>query len=309
MAIGIAPSGRDIEREVRRFEPFEQTFLAFHARFDQERIFSEEPPCDSCGAVAAHLADGRYLLHAFKYQFDKSACQTAVFKLIEIFAGHLPVRKSELAHIQELFASRKLDAQDFITTVFRNRGDQFLEIVRKHGMDEDLTTFWAVYLARLFRVKAARHLCEDVTFFDWEDWQKGYCPVCGHWPALAHLKPGDESRTLWCLNCGTTWPFERLQCVYCLNSDQKRLGLLGPQDDPSMRVQACHDCREYLKEVQSPISVNQFSFDAHFLGSHSLDLFARGQGFIHESPLAVESDNTSSEAQLMAHLMRLPWDH
>lgn len=309
MATQIALSCREIEREVRRFEPFAEAFLAFHARFDQERIFTEEAPGDSCGAVAGHLADGRYLLHAFKYQFNAEACERAVFKLIEIFAGHLPVQKAELAVLQDLFASRKVDARDFIMTVFRNRGDHFLKIVREHGMDEDLTTFWAVYLARLFRVRAARRLCEEVTFFDWADWQKGYCPVCGHWPALAHVKPDADNRTLWCMSCGTTWPFEPLACVYCLNNNRKRLGRFGPQDDLSLRVQVCHDCREYLKEAQSSLSADQFPFDAYFLGTHTLDHFARGQGFVHESPLAVEADNTSSEALLLTHHMRLPWDH
>ncbi|OGL59846.1 MAG: hypothetical protein A3J27_14320 [Candidatus Tectomicrobia bacterium RIFCSPLOWO2_12_FULL_69_37] len=302
-------SGRVIEREVRRFEAFADSFRNFRAHFDNERIFIEEPSDDSRGAVAGHLADGRYLLHAFKYQFGKKMCERAAFQLLELFGSHLPVRKRDLAHIRMVFSSGRLDAREFVTTVFRNRGDRFLDIVREHGMEEDLATFWGVYLARLFRVRAARHLREDIDFFDWRDWRKGFCPICGHWPAMAHVDPGETSRTLWCLNCGTLWPLQRHQCSCCLNEDRRRLDLLGPVDEPSLRVQVCHDCREYLKEVCSAVHVDKFPFDAYFLGSHSLDLFARGQGFTHESALAVESDNTSSEAHLLTHRMRLPWDH
>jgi len=309
MAIQTVLSRRDIEREVSRFEPFGKAFRTFHSEFDRERLFLREAPGDPCGAMAGHLADGRYLLHAFKYQFDPAACERAVFALIEIFAAHLPVERAGLERIRGLFASRGLDARDFIMTVFRNRGDQFLAILRGHGLEEDLATLWAVYLARPFRVRAARHLCEEVTFFDWAGWGRGYCPICGHWPALARVRGEGGGRTLWCLSCGTTWPFERGACVYCLNADRERLGLPGPGDGPSARVHACHDCREYLKEIHCAGEAEGFPFDAWFLGTHALDLFARGQGFVHASPLAVESDNTSSEAQLLTHRLRLPWDH
>jgi hypothetical protein len=64
-----------------------------------------------------------------------------------------------------------------------------------------------------------------------------------------------------------------------------------------------------MNEGVSTVPVDQFPFDAFFLGSHSLDFLARSQGFVHESALAVEADNTTTEAHLLSHRMRLPWDH
>ena len=85
--------------------------------------------------------------------------------------------------------------------------------------------------------------------------------------------------------------------------------LIGPNDETSLRVQVCSNCREYMKEIVSDVPVADFPFDAYFLGTHALDFFARGQGFIHESPLALEKDDTTSEAHLLSHRMRLPWNH
>jgi hypothetical protein len=236
--------GRDIEKDVHQFEAFGDSYREFLTEFDSHQIFTEEPPDDSCGAVAAHLLEGRYLLHSFGYQFDKEACEIGVSKLGELFGNHLPVRKNDLAHIQEVFATKKLDSRGFITTVFQNQGDQFLEIVREHKLEEDLATFFAVYLARLFRVKAARHLCEEIDYFNLKDWEKGYCPLCGHWAALSHINQDDEKRSLWCLNCGTIWPLQHLECIYCLTKEQEDLHLIGPEEDPKFRAQVCDNCRE-----------------------------------------------------------------
>ena len=195
-----APSGQDIEREIQRFGVFADCYRNFLAQFDDERIFVEEPPDNSCGSVAAHLLEGRYLLHAFYYQLERKACEKAVSTFLNLLDRHLPVRKGDLARIQGVFSSGKLDPREFVTTVFKNRGDQFLRTVREHGLEEDLTTFFAVYLLRLFRMKACRHLCEDISYFDFKDWQKGYCPACGHWPAMALVDPLSENRILWCLS-------------------------------------------------------------------------------------------------------------
>ncbi len=302
-------SGRDIIAETQKFRGFADSYQKFVMLFENEKIYTEEPPENSCGAVAAHLLEGRYLLHAFGYQFEKNICEEVTFRLIELFGEHLPVQKESLAHIQEVFSSGNLNPVDFVITVFRNRGDRFLEILREHGFEEDLATFFAVYLTRLFRVKAAQHLCDRINFFDMEDWGKGYCPVCGHWPALAHVDKEAEKRTLWCVNCGTTWPFGSLECIYCLNEDEEELTLIGPDDETSLRVQVCSNCREYVKEIHSDVPVIEFPFDTYFMGTHALDFFARGQGFIHESPLIIEKDDATSEAHLLTHRMRLPWDH
>lgn len=305
----IRLSGREIEKEVQRFKAFADSYSEFLEQFGQDRIFTEEPPEDSCGWVAAHLLEGRYLLKSFTYTIEKKACDKAVRHLADLFGSYLPVQSKDLAHLKEVFSSGKLDAHAFVTTVFRNRGDRFLEIIREHGLEEDLSTFFAVYLSRLFRMKAVGHLCEDITFFNFKDWQKGYCPVCGHWPAMAYVDSRDESRLLWCLNCGTTWPFGRYECIYCPNQDKGQLELIAPDDEQSFQVQACTSCREYLKELHSEVSVEKVPFDAYFLGTHAMDFFARGQGFVHESPLAIERDDTAMEAQLLTHRMRLPWDH
>ncbi len=296
------PPGLAIGEKVQQFESFAEAASDFFSGFHAEDIFTEQPPDNSCGCVAAHLAEGRYLLKVFRYQFQKSACEKAVSGLLEIFGRHLPVGAERLARIEETFSSGKLDAREFIETIFRNQEDRFLEAVERNGLEEELMTLFAVYLARPMRAQAAVHLCE-VT--DLSDWTHGYCPVCGHRPALAHLEKGAPLRTLWCVSCGTEWASEPVQCAQCLGDDGDKLELLGPPDEPAFKVLACHGCKEYLKEIHGESAGARLRFDAYFLGAQELDRIAWERGFVQKSPLAAGADG--SEARLLTHRMRMPW--
>ncbi len=59
-------------------------------------------------------------------------------------------------------------------------------------------------------------------------WDRGYCPICRHWPVMAHIHQGRNERTLWCLKCGIIWPLSRLQYIYCCNANMGNLILSFP---------------------------------------------------------------------------------
>jgi FdhE protein len=81
-------------------------------------------------------------------------------------------------------------------------------------------------------------------------WDRGYCPVCGAWPALAELRGLEASRQLRCARCGADWATAWLICVYCGNDDHRELaGLVSETAGPMRRVDTCARCRGYLKSV------------------------------------------------------------
>lgn len=211
---------------------------------------------------------------------------------MKLLRNHLPDRKSALSRLEEILLQRRWAPEDFLADVFTNREKRIANAVQKFDLEEDITMFFAVILARPFRAQNARYLAEGL---DLKNWLRGYCPVCGHWPSLAHIYADGGQRTLWCMHCDTRWPFPRLQCSYCLNDNQDELGLISPESDSPFRMQVCADCRRYLKEIRSSESTDKFSFDENYLKTHALDLLAQEEGYTQPPLLLARHECTDDE--------------
>jgi hypothetical protein len=53
------------------------------------------------------------------------------------------------------------------------------------------------------------------------DWNRGYCPCCGSWPALVEMLDG--ARMLRCSYCAAAWELRSYRCIYCGNEDGRFL--------------------------------------------------------------------------------------
>lgn len=77
------------------------------------------------------------------------------------------------------------------------------------------------------------------------------CPLCSSKPLLGVLRPeGDGGkRSLICSLCATEWNYRRLVCPGCGEEDVHKLAVYSAAEIPSVRVEACDTCREYIKTV------------------------------------------------------------
>jgi FdhE protein len=81
-------------------------------------------------------------------------------------------------------------------------------------------------------------------------WARGSCPACGTPPLLSVTTGKEASRFLLCGRCGTAWPWARVRCASCGETDHHRLGYLhGAGEGQYRRVEVCDSCRGYLKTV------------------------------------------------------------
>jgi FdhE protein len=81
-------------------------------------------------------------------------------------------------------------------------------------------------------------------------WTRGYCPLCGAWPALAEARGVERSRRFRCVRCGDEWYSQWLRCPYCENANHTRLSaLVGAETGPGRRVDTCEACRGYVKTL------------------------------------------------------------
>jgi len=107
------------------------------------------------------------------------------------------------------------------------------------------------------------------------------CPSCGGPPRFGRLARDDGRRFLWCDLCNIQWPFRRLTCAFCGNTQQTKLGYLSIEEDPHHRIDVCEGCRCYLRAVdERGLPEGQHvSFWIEDLGTMQLCMAAEGQGY------------------------------
>src|SRR5947207_4239029 len=81
-------------------------------------------------------------------------------------------------------------------------------------------------------------------------WNRGYCPACGSWPALAEVAGGH--RTLRCSFCAGAWELTTYACIYCAESGEAFVTAAPNEDRKDRRVEVCGACGAYLKAIDLP---------------------------------------------------------
>jgi FdhE protein len=126
---------------------------------------------------------------------------------------------------------------------------------------------------------------------DVDRWDRGYCPVCGSWPAFAELVGAEKRRVLRCGRCGTWWSWLVLLCPYCGNDDHRTLGTLTAPAEPHSRdrVDVCERCHGYVKSVATFDSVPTPRVAAEDAATVHLDVGARAAGYTRPGAVDVET--------------------
>ena len=111
-----------------------------------------------------------------------------------------------------------------------------------------------------------------------ERWRRGYCPVCGGNPDFSFLEKENGARWLVCSRCDTEWLFERLNCPYCNNTDQKTLAYYT-SDEGLYRLYVCDNCKHYLKTIDMRVARPNTLVPLERLITLELDVQARDYGY------------------------------
>jgi formate dehydrogenase accessory protein FdhE len=116
------------------------------------------------------------------------------------------------------------------------------------------------------------------------------CPFCGRKPQLAALSNETDvsdlsvgsvdggRRFLTCGDCLTSWPFQRVACVNCLEEDPYKLSYYRAEAIPEIRVECCDTCRRYIKTIDLTRN-NACVPPVDELAAIPLDLWARQQEY------------------------------
>jgi FdhE protein len=79
-------------------------------------------------------------------------------------------------------------------------------------------------------------------------WDRGYCPACGSWPALAEYVNG--VRSLRCSFCAASWEMLSYRCVYCGEEGSGFVTSAPDPEQPDRLLELCGQCGGYTKAIQ-----------------------------------------------------------
>jgi formate dehydrogenase formation protein len=153
-------------------------------------------------------------------------------------------------HVRDALAKGTIDA-DSLLRVSLGRNDKAIRTSALHmGLSPDL--IWLV--GELGSSPLAYHLQKQLLSRDdlaqgVKDWNRGYCPCCGSWPALIEEVKG--VRCLRCSYCSASWELASERCVYCGNAGSDFVTAAPDMSRKSRRVELCGACGSYTKVIET----------------------------------------------------------
>jgi len=156
------------------------------------------------------------------------------------------------AHIKRALSSGEIDAGSLLTVSLARNQKAIRTSALHHGFAPDL--IWLVgelASSPLAHLWSARVLGSDPRTVPGSDpnggWTRGYCPICGSWPALIEMLSG--ARLLRCSYCAAAWELPERRCVYCANHDERFIIAATDVARTDRLLELCGECGYYTKAI------------------------------------------------------------
>ena len=154
-------------------------------------------------------------------------------------------------HIRQAIATGSLDAGSLLSASFARDQSSIRTGAGQRGLAPDLV--WLVAelavspyvnaLQRLLLTAAVDPRLRSTL----EAWNRGYCPACGSWPAVAEVVGGH--RLLRCSFCASAWELSAYACIYCEQGGDGFLTAAPDAERKDRRLEVCSACHGYLKSI------------------------------------------------------------
>lgn len=112
-----------------------------------------------------------------------------------------------------------------------------------------------------------------------KQWRRRFCPVCGGQADFAFLDKESGARWLLCSRCDSQWLFQRLECPYCGNTEQKTLAYFTDGTE-LYRLYVCEECKSYIKAIDLRKTESDVLLPLERIVTSDLDRQAREKGYM-----------------------------
>jgi FdhE protein len=228
-------------------------------------------------AVCANT--GISLLNESSVTLDREASEALFTELKEIAVKHGEEYVEEVKKIDDAIESGKLDVGSILQEAFDGGP---AEELKKKVMDMDLDPhLFGMLVFSSLRPSLELYAEKLMPMLIESDWEKRYCPICGHLPYMAKLVGQEGKRVLCCPACSCEWRFPRLKCVNCGIEDHEKLRMLYPEGGSKERyADVCDNCKRYLKVVDARKLAEQPIMQIADAGTLHIDMLAQREGFV-----------------------------
>lgn len=232
--------------------------------------------------LAAKLARGVPILAGEPIPIPAQLLKSTFLKLCDALAAGGAGEAAD--HIKHAVDSGQMEAGSLLTASLSRNQEAIRTGAVHRGLAPDLVWLLAELAASPFahalqvtflssKTSAADEALADVR----HGWSRGYCAVCGSWPALAEFAEGH--RVLRCSFCAAAWEPNEYCCIYCGESSDKFITAAPNEERKDRRVEVCAACQGYLKTVDVA-ELSPFPLLAvHDMETMDLDLAAMEHGY------------------------------
>jgi FdhE protein len=176
--------------------------------------------------------------------------------------------------------ARRLDAVGALAAAMAHDAEAIERAAKSVAVDAERFAVVSNLAAMPILRACASRLREQIP----ESWMRGYCPICGAWPALAELRGLERSRRLRCGRCASDWPIPVLRCPFCDELRHDRLRSLLPEgDEQTRRVDTCDTCKGYVKSFSTLQAMPPRTLATMDLATVALDMVAVDRGYARPS--------------------------
>ncbi len=217
--------------------------------------------------------------------------------LMAVQTGFPPLKQETDALLSRLKADAEAPAE-WLKMLIRNEADR-LEQLAASQMKPETLCFILEQAFKPFLGWLAHGMADHLAAITWD---KGYCPVCGSYPATSYLKKAEESgeylvaqsgqRWLHCGVCGHEWRLHRVHCPYCDNEDSDTLEYLSDAQAAHEKLYVCKQCNKYLTCLDTAELVEKPLSELIGFELLHLDMIAQQKGF---RPMAWRHWNQTGE--------------
>jgi len=228
--------------------------------------------------IAKKLAGGLPLLDFTAGDFDLTMAKDYFLHLLEIAEKRMP---GETSGFVRRIKEGEIVFEDLIRSSFDpEAGEEFTRDADVDAIDDED----AFDLVELFVEESLRPALENFAekyggIIDASGWSEGYCPICGKEPKIGEIKGDEDSRFLFCNQCGFEWNYSRVKCPFCGNEEQHSLAYFTVEGEERYRVDVCNVCKRYVKIVDFRDSGEKVNLDVEDIATLHLDMLASEEGY------------------------------
>jgi FdhE protein len=166
-------------------------------------------------------------------------------------------------HVQSKLESGNLNADSLLAASLARDQTAIRSAATHHGLAADLVWLVAELAVGPFAHVLQRTVCSDPSQRSsaqpaageralaaaLDNWNFGYCPACGSWPAMAEVVEGH--RAMRCSFCAAAWELNSYACVYCGEDGEPFVTAAPNEERKDRRLELCGGCGSYLKTIDT----------------------------------------------------------